>query len=81
MTNLTEDIRSDLTKIFSEREEVVTEHTAPETLVDYAHEVSTYLTFALACLANSDVAMNFDDERARELSEMMDAIIEFLEEK
>lgn len=72
MTNLTEDIRSDLTKIFSEREEVVTEHTAPETLVDYAHEVSTYLT---------DVAMNFDDERARELSEMMDAIIEFLEEK
>jgi hypothetical protein len=71
MTNLTEDIRSDLTKIFSEREEVVTEHTAPETLVDYAQEVSTYLT---------DVAMNFDDERARELSEMMDAIIEFLEE-
>ncbi len=72
MANLTEDIRSDLTKIFSEREEVVTEHTAPETLVDYAQEVSTYLT---------DVAMNFDDERARELSEMMDAIIEFLEEE
>ena len=72
MTNLTEDIRSDLTKIFSEREEVVTEHTAPETLVDYAQEVNGYLT---------EVAMNFDDERARELSEMMDAIIEFLEEK
>jgi hypothetical protein len=70
MNNLTEDIRSDLTKIFSERNEVVAEeHVPSETVAEYAEEVQTYLT---------DIGVNFDDERAKELSEKMDTVLTFI---
>ena len=75
MTNLTEDIRTDLTKLFSTREETVTEetvteHEADDALIDYAQEISAYFV---------DLGTNFDDERANDLADKMDAITSFLQ--
>ena len=66
-----EDIKSDLIKLFSETNEVVTEeHVSSEKLAEYAQEITTYFT---------DLAVNFDDERAKELGEKMDAISAFID--
>jgi hypothetical protein len=62
-TTLTENYR------VIENEVVAEEHVPSETVAEYAEEVQTYLT---------DIGVNFDDERAKELSEKMDTVLTFI---